>query len=118
MKNEYFIIVAIISFLYVINVVKRGKFSINESILWLTGSCIIIILSLFPKMFDLLAIRLGIDYPPSLFFLICILFLLFINFRNSKKIAILEEKTIELSQQIALINSTYVKDNIKKEKNI
>lgn len=106
MKNEYFIIVAFISFFYVIKTVKKGKFSINESILWFVGSVFILVLSFFPKLFDTLALKLGIEYPPSLFFLICILFLLFINFRNSRKIAILEEKTIEIAQSLAIIQKS------------
>lgn len=113
MKNEYFVLAAILAFIYVIKVIKNGKFSITESIFWFFGSMLMLILSIFPKFFDFLALKLKIDYPPSLFFLICILFLLYINFRNSKKIAELDERNYELAQRISLLN---LKNKIKEKK--
>lgn len=106
MNNIYFIIIAITAIIYVINVVRKGRFSIEESIFWVFGSLIVLILSIFPKIIDKVALLIGIEYPPSLFFVLCILFLLFINFRNSQKIAVQEKKIIELAQQMALIKKT------------
>lgn len=103
MKNEYFVLVSIISFVYIINIVKKGKFSITESIFWSIASVMLIIFAIFPKILDRVALRLGIAYPPSLLFLICILFLIFINFRISRKLGIAEEKIAELAQRIALL---------------
>lgn len=108
MNNIYFIIIAITAIIYVINVVRKGRFSIEESIFWVFGSLIVLILSIFPKIIDKVALFIGIEYPPSLFFVLCILFLLFINFRHSRKIAIQEKKIIELAQSIALINEKVV----------
>lgn len=105
MKNIYFIIVSLIILVYVINVVRKGKFSVEESFFWVFGSFGALFLSIFPKFFDNIVSFFGIDYPPSLFFLICIIFLLLINFRSSRKIAIQKEKIIELAQQIAIIKS-------------
>lgn len=105
MNNIYFIIIALIAIIYVINIVKRGNFSIEESIFWVFGSIVVLILAIFPKIIDKIAVFIGIDYPPSLFFVLCILFLLFINFRNSRKIAIQQGKIIELAQQIALLKN-------------
>lgn len=106
MNNIYFIIIAITAIIYVINVVRKGRFSIEESIFWVFGSLIVLILAIFPKIIDKVALLIGIEYPPSLFFVLCILFLLFINFRNSQKIAVQEKKIIELAQQMALIKKT------------
>ena len=46
---------------------------------------------------------LNIAYPPSLLFVICIVFLLFINFRDSKRISELQMKVVELGQELAII---------------
>lgn len=103
MKRIYFVIVAIIAIIYVIAEVRKGKFSIKESIYWFFASLIMLILAIFPYLLDNLARFLGIGYSPSLLFTICIIFLLFINFRNSRKIAEQEKKIIELGQNIALL---------------
>lgn len=103
MKNIYFIIISLIVLIYVINVVRKGKFSIGESLFWVFGVVVALFLSIFPKIFDNIVAFFGINYPPSLFFLICIIFLVLINFRNSKKIAFQQEKIIELAQQVAIL---------------
>lgn len=112
MKNIYFIILAILVIVYVIHEVRKKKFSIKESFWWVVASFVMLILSIFPYSIDKLAQFLNIDYPPSLLFVLCIVFLLFINFRNSKRIAEHQEKVIELAQHISLLEDK-VKENVK-----
>lgn len=104
MKRIYFIIVALAAVIYVVSVVRKNKFSIKESFYWFIASIIMLILAFFPKVLDNVAIYIGVNYPPSLLFVICVVFLLFINFRNSKRIAEQQEKIVELGQQIAILN--------------
>ncbi|MBP3920869.1 MAG: DUF2304 domain-containing protein [Bacilli bacterium] len=103
--NILFIVVGIISIVYIFKTVKNGKFSVNESIFWICGGILILILSIFPKIIDFLALKLGIDYPPSLLFMICNIFLIFMCFRNNRRIAEQQEKIIELAQQLTLLKS-------------
>ena len=112
MKTIYFIVIAIIAILYVINNVKKKSFSIEESFFWVVGSIVALFFAIFPKSFNGLANLMGISYAPSLFFLLCVIFLVFINFRNSRKIATQQEKIIELAQRYALLKSKT--DNTKK----
>ncbi len=105
MKNMYFIILAILVILYVVHEVRKKKFSIKESFWWIIASLIMLILAIFPYSIDRLAKFLNIAYPPSLLFVLCIIFLLFINFRNSKKIAEHQEKIIELAQHVAILEN-------------
>lgn len=105
MKRIYFIIIALFAILYVVMEVRKNKFSIKESFYWVLASIIMLILAIFPKLFDNLASFLGIGYSPSLLFTMCIVFLLFINFRNSKRIAEQQEKIIDLAQHIAILES-------------
>ena len=111
MKRIYFIIVALVAIIYVISVVRKNKFSIKESFWWMMASLVMFVFAIFPKIFDNLATFLGISYPPSLLFLICVVFLLFMNFRNSKRIAEQQEKIIDLAQNIAIL-----KEKVKFEK--
>ena len=105
MKNIYFIGLALIVMLYIIHEIRKGKFSIKESFWWVIASIIMLILAIFPYSIDHIAKFLNIDYPPSLLFVICIIFLLFINFKSSKKISEHQEKIIELAQHVALLES-------------
>lgn len=103
MKNVYFIILSSVSLLVIVHEVRKGKFSIKESFWWVLAGIIMLILSIFPKMIDLFADFLGVAYPPSLLFTICIIFLLFINFRNCKRISKQQQMINELEQNIVLI---------------
>lgn len=103
MNNLYFIILSIIVLLYVINTVRKGKFSIKESFWWFIGTIIMLLLSIFPQIIDWLARKIGISYPPSLLFVLCIVFLLFQNFRASKKISEMQIKIIELAQELSIV---------------
>ena len=69
------------------------------------SSLIMLILAIFPYSIDTIAHFLNIEYPPSLLFVLCIVFLVFVNFRNSKKIAEQNEKIIELAQELAIVKS-------------
>ena len=111
MNNIYFVILAIIVMFYVFNVVRKKKFSIKESFWWIVATLIMLILSIFPYSIDWFANKLGIAYPPSLLFVLCIIFLLFILFRNSKKIFELQMRVIEIGQELAIL-----KEKINREK--
>ena len=110
MNNIYFIILSVVALLYVINVVRKKKFSIKESFWWFVGSVVMLILSIFPHSIDWFAKKLNISYPPSLLFVVCIIFLLFINFRNSKRIAELQMKVVDLGQELAIVKAKANKD--------
>lgn len=103
MKNIYFIIISIAAIFYVISNIRKKKFAIKESFYWVLASFIMLILSIFPYSIDSLATFLNISYPPSLLFVLCILFLILVNFRNSREISMQQEKIIELAQELAII---------------
>ena len=62
-----------------------------------------VILSIFPKSIDKISHFLGVNYPPTLFLLLCILFLFVINFRITKNLAKEKEKVMFLAQEIAIL---------------
>ena len=105
MKKIYFIAIAVCALIYVIFEVRKKKFSIKESFYWVLAAIIMFFLAIFPYSIDKIAIFLNIEYPPSLLFVLCIIFLLVINFRNSKKIAEHQEKIVEMAQHIALLEN-------------
>ena len=103
MNNIYFIVISIFILLYVVNSVRKKTFSIKESFWWVIGVIIMLFLAIFPYSIDWFAKKLNISYPPSLLFIICIVFLLFQNFRDSKRISELQIKIIELAQELAIV---------------
>lgn len=103
MNNSYFIVLSILLLLYVINIVRKKTFSIMESFWWFVGAIIMLLLSIFPYSIDWIAKQLNISYPPSLLFIVCIVFLLLQNFRDSKRISELQVKVIELGQELAIV---------------
>ena len=113
MNNCYFVVLAILVVFYVINIVRKKKFSIKESFWWFILSLVMLFLAIFPYSIDWLAQKLNISYPPSLLFVICVVFLLFINFRDSKRISELQMKVVELGQELAI-----VKEKVKNDKEL
>lgn len=109
--NVFFIVLGVILFIYIICVVVKGTFDIYESIFWLIGTVIILILSIFPNLIILLADFIGVEYAPSLLFLLVAVFLLFINFRNTQKILKQKEKLIYLAQDVAILKEMINKKN-------
>jgi len=101
--NYFFIILAIVFIIYILRMIKMKNFSIKESIFWVAGTFGMIIFAVFPKLLDKIALKLNIEYPPSLLFLVGIFFLLFINFRNTQKISKQNEMIIELAQKLSLL---------------
>lgn len=101
--NIWFICLAIIFIIYIIHSIRKNDFSIKESFFWIVGCIVILVLSIFPKIIDYISKKIGVDYPPSLLFVICILFLIYINFKLNKKIVTNEERIIALAQEISIL---------------
>ena len=114
MKNVYFIILSLLCMMYVIFIVRKKKLSIGESFWWFFFLIIMLLLSIFPYSIDWLAKIFHIAYPPSLLFVFCIVFLVFMIFRNNKKISEQNEKIIELAQHVAILESELNEKNKRK----
>lgn len=101
--NYFFIVLAIIFMIYVFSNIKKQEFSIEESVFWVVGTLVLLVLSIFYKSLDKISLAIGINYAPSMVFLIAIMFLLFMNFRNCKKLSKQKEKIIELAQRMSIL---------------
>jgi len=111
MKNIYFIIISIICMFYIVHEIRKKRFSIKESFWWVLGTVIMLLLSIFPYSIDKLAKLFKISYPPSLLFVFCNIFLVFMIFRNSKKISEQQEQIIEIAQNLAILKDKENKKN-------
>lgn len=118
--NWFFLAVALIVTIIVLTQTLSKKLPEKESFLWMFGCLVIIVLSIFPKSMDNIARFVGVDYPPSMFFLIAILFLALLIFRlytqmedNKRKCDILARKVALLEKQMEEIADINNMDNRK-----
>ena len=103
MKNIYFIIFSLIVIFYMIHSIRKDKLSVTNSFIWIVFCIGLLILSIFPKSLDWLAVSLGIEYPPALFLTIAVVILFVITFIQSKKIYNLQKKVIDLGQELSIL---------------
>ena len=111
--NIFFVVVAIISIIYILYEIRKEKLSVSDSMFWLLGCLVIAILSIFPNIIIYISNFVGIEYAPSLLFLLAIISLIGLNFKQVKRIRKLEEKITDLAQNLAIIKAD--EDEIKKE---
>jgi hypothetical protein len=100
------IIVACISFFlffFVLNFIRKRRMKIEYSILWLSVCSIILIVSIWQSLGDQIAYFIGIDYPPALFFLIAIVFLVLILLHFSLEMTKLKDQIKTLVQELSLL---------------
>ena len=114
--NWLFIFIGIILIICIIKSVINKNFDVYESIFWIIAAIVIILLAIFPKSLDAISLKLGISYSPSLVFLLGMVFLLFINFKQSRILTEEKKKTIELAQQLAIIKQKIEEMDIKDDK--
>lgn len=103
------IIASIISFLLCIKRIKQAKLKVENSILWMVGSFVLILMAIFDNAIGWIAAKLGFMATVNFVFLIVIAFLLAQVFIDNLRISELNEKVKNLDHYIAL-------ENNKKEK--
>lgn len=86
----------------ILSLVVKRKISERNSLVWLTGALIILILSIVPNILDRIAGLVGVDYPPALLFLFSTLILFLIILYQSIQISVLGAQLKELAQKMAL----------------
>ena len=96
------IIGSIISFVFCINRIKKAKLKVENSVTWMVGSIILILMSIFSDVVGWLSGLLGFVSPVNFVFLIMITFLLMQTFIDNIHITALNEKIKDLDHYIAL----------------
>lgn len=96
------IICSLIAFIVCIKKVKQSKMRVADSIIWVIGAFILILMSIFSNAVEWISTKLGFIAPVNFVFLVVIGFLLIENFVSNIKIAILSEKLKDLNHAIAL----------------
>lgn len=109
------IVASLLTLAGIVRKVRNAKVEIETSLFWIGFSALLLILSIFPKIAEIIADLLGIYSTVNFIFLFVIFVLLVHQFTNSIKISQLENKIKELTQEIA-VRELRKKDLEKKEK--
>lgn len=104
------IVLSVISFILSVRKIKQSKLKVINSVTWMIGSIILILMSIFSNVVEYISSKLGFMAPVNFVFLVIIGFLLIQNFIDNIRITTLSEKIKDLNHYIAL-------ENHKKEKN-
>ncbi|MBI3752949.1 MAG: DUF2304 domain-containing protein [Deltaproteobacteria bacterium] len=109
------IIFSIGIFVGVVDLIRRGMLKEQYALLWLASAVILLILSIWRDLLDEIAHALGVAYSPSLLFLVAFIFLLLIVLHFSVIISDLSEKNKRLSQEMAMLKTSF-EENKKGDK--
>lgn len=96
------IICSILSFILCIKRIKQSKLKVTNSVIWMFGSLILIVMSIFSDLVEWISIQLGFIAPVNFVFFIMIVFLLIQVFIYNIRISELNEKIKDLNHYIAL----------------
>ena len=88
----------------VLELVRRRKLSEAYSLLWLMTAVILVILSLWRGLLDVLANLLGIFYPPTALFIVGFGFVLLILLQFSVLASRLSEENRRVIQRLAILD--------------
>ena len=96
------IVCSLISFTLCITKIKQSKLRIENSVIWMIGSILLILMSIFSNAVEWLSAKLGFMAPVNFVYLVIVGFLLIQTFISNIKIAMLNEKIKDLNHYIAL----------------
>ena len=86
------IIGSILSFVLCVRKIKQAKLKVENSIIWMAGSFILVLMSIFDKFVGWLATKMGFMASVNFVFFIMILFLIIQVFIDNMRMSELNEK--------------------------
>lgn len=98
------IVCSFFSFFLCVKKIKRSQLKVANSVTWMLGSILLILMSIFSDLIGWLSEKLGFVSPVNFVFLIMIAFLLIQTFVDNIHITELNEKIKDLNHYIALEN--------------
>jgi len=102
-------------FAFVLWLVRERRLREKYALLWLSTSIFIILLTVSRRALEVAALSIGIYYPPSLLFLLGLLFLLIVTIGQSVTLSRLSESNHRLAQEMALLKKQ-LEDEIARRK--
>lgn len=101
----FFAIVGLVFLLAVINAVKKQKSFEKESFYWVIASIAMLVLAINPHIIIKISEIVSVRYPPSVLFLIAILFIFYLLFKITSQFSNFREQNKELAQEIIILKA-------------
>lgn len=96
------IIASLFSCFLCIKRIKQAKLKVENSVIWLIGSILLILMSIFCNAVEWISVKLGFIAPVNFVYLVVIVFLLVQTFIDNIRISALNEKIKDLDHYIAM----------------
>ncbi len=87
----------------ILRLVRRGQLNAKYSLLWVSVGAGLLVLLVIPGSIDWVSARLGIYYPPALYFAVAIALLFFVVVHLSYELSRLENRARTLAEEVALL---------------
>ncbi len=100
--------VSLIFFFVVLRMIRRRTLGLEYSILWFALTGFALLAGLVQRQADAFSRLIGIDYPPALFFFLCVVVLLAIVLHLTVRLARLADAQRSLAREIALLRAELV----------
>lgn len=96
------ILISIMSFFVIIRKIRKSKIRIEDGLFWVVFAIILIIFAIFPRIIYFISDLVGAKSPANIVYLIIIGMLLVKLFFMSIHMSLLENKVVNLAQEMAL----------------
>lgn len=96
--------------------IRQAKVQIEAAIFWVIFALMLVVLSIFPRIADLMASVLGIYSTPNFLFLFMIFLLMVKLFSMSIHVSQLESRVKDLVQKMALDEKDAMEQKIREQK--
>lgn len=96
------IICSLFSLAFSIKKIKQAKVKVINSIIWMFGAIVLVLMAIFTKQVGIIANKLGFEASSNFVFFILIGFLLVQVFVDNIRIGVLNERIKDLNHHIAL----------------
>lgn len=96
------LVISLLSFYLCVKKIKQSKLKVENSVIWMLGSILLVLMSIFSKAVEWISVKLGFMAPVNFVFFSIIGFLLIGLFLDNLRISALNEKIKDLDHYIAL----------------
>lgn len=107
---------SVLSFILCVRRIKQAKLKVENSIIWMVGSFVLILMSIFSNAVGWLSNKLGFMAPVNFVFFMIMVFLLIQVFIDNIRLSELNEKIKNLNHYIALKENREDRDNKEDKK--
>ena len=91
--------------------IRRDHLHSHHALWWLLVAVIVMVLGIFPRLIDFLAYQLGVNYPPTLLFILGMGMILIKVISIDLHQSDLERKIRRLAQKLAILADDHGRDN-------